>query len=111
MSKAGKSYMAAIETPIRNLGEKDVSFKTEEGFSCGIPIQCAMVAKPLIVASQLAEDGNEVHFKNYCGKILNTTTKREIHLVRRGGVYLLRMWVQDGAPPPKDAGFPRQESK
>ena len=111
MSKAGKSYMAANETPIRNLGEKDVAFKTEEGFHCGIPIQCAMVAKPLIAASQLAEAGNEVLFKKTCGKIINTNTKREIHLVRRGGVYLLRMWVRDGPPPPRDTGFPRQGSK
>ena len=110
MSKAGKSYIAANGTEIPNLGETDVAFMTDEGFSCGIPIQCAKVAKPLIAASQLAEAGNEIRLSKTWGKIVNLTTKKEIHLVRRGGVYILRMWVRDDVsrPGPAEAGFTRQ---
>ena len=114
MSKAGKSYVAANGTEIPNLGEKDVTFLTDEGFACGIPIQCANVAKPLISAAQLAEAGNEVSFNKKYGKIVNLTTRKTIHLHRKGGVYVLRMWVR--ADPKDEAGtgntgFPRPGNK
>ena len=114
MSKAKQSYMAANRSEIPNLGEKDVSFRTDEGFNCGIPFQCAKVAKPLIAATQLTEAGNDVIFSKKYGKIVNMDTKREIKLIRRGGVYILRMWVKDDpsqTPKEKTTVFPRQGAK
>ena len=106
MSKAKQCYRAANNSPIPNLGQKSVQFSIDEGHACGIPFQCAQVYKPLISASQLALAGNDVVFNTFGGKIVNTSTRKVIKLVKRGGVYLLRMWVRDQQYEP--AGFPRQ---
>ena len=104
MSRAGKSHVAASSTKIPNWGQKAVQFMTDEGHTCGIPFQCANVAKPLIAATQLAEAGNEVVLRKRDRVIKNLTTKREVKLHRRGGVYILRMWVEANS----HTGFIRQ---
>ena len=111
MSKANRSYRAANRTPIPNLGQKAVHFQTDEGHACGIPFQCARVEKPLIAATQLAEAGNEVILHKRDGVIRNIRTKKEIKLQRRGGVYILKMWIRDtehqNGEKSEPAGFPR----
>jgi hypothetical protein len=47
----------------------------------------------LISASQLAVSGNSVVIDKSGGRIVNEKTGRTMKLVRRGGVFILRMWL------------------
>ena len=106
MSKAGKGYKGPDNSPIPNLGQKQVSFMTDEGHQCGIPFQCAKVAHPLISVTQLAEVGNDTYLQKKGGYIENQHTKKRIQLVRKRGLYFLRMWVRIPEKGP-EAGFTR----
>ena len=100
MSRAGKKYRAANGTRIPNLGQLNVAFKTEEGRACGMPFQVAAVERPLIAASQLARAGNRVILEDDGGRIVNKKTGKTISLLRRGGVYIMRMRVATDFPRP-----------
>lgn len=95
MSIAGECYKAANASEIKNLGQKDVTFGTDEGHLWGIQMQCANVAQPLIAASQLASAGNEIVLSKSHGLIKNFKTGKTTRLHRRGGLYILRMWVDE----------------
>jgi hypothetical protein len=102
MSRAGGKYRAANGARIPNLGQVKVPFINEEGVKCGIMFQVAEVERPLISATQLAASGNAVIIDGKGARIMNLKTKKVMHLVKRGGVYVLRMRVKaDPAP-----GFP-----
>ena len=94
MSAAGKGYKGADNNPTPNLGQKGVKFQTDEGYSCSLPFQCARVAHPLLSVTQLAEGGNDVFLHKAGGSIVNKKTGRKTSLVRKGGLYILRMWVK-----------------
>jgi hypothetical protein len=102
MSRAGGKYRAANGARIPNLGQVRVPFVNEEGSKCGIMFQVAEVERPLISATQLAASGNAVIIDNKGARIMNLKTKKVMNLVKRGGVYVLRMRVK-AAPAP---GFP-----
>ena len=105
MSRAGKRYRAANGHAIKNLGQQTVRFRIGEGHACAMPMQIAEVERPLIAASQLAGAGNRVIFEKDGGTITSNSTGKEIHMVRKGGVYVLRMLV----PISNSASdFPRQ---
>jgi hypothetical protein len=102
MSRAGGKYRAANGARIPNLGQVKVPFMNEEGDKCGIMFQVAEVERPLISATQLAASGNAVIIDGKGARIVNMKTKKVMKLVKRGGVYVLRMRVKaDPAP-----GFP-----
>jgi hypothetical protein len=98
-SRAGRGYRAANGTSIKNLGEIDVPFATAEGHKCKIPFQIASVEQPLLSVSHLTSAGNMVQLGDAAGKIVNVQTGRSIALERRGGVYIMKMWVPDAAAP------------
>ena len=91
MSRAGRKYRAANGTRIQNLGQTSVSFKTSEGHHCGMPFQ-------------IADAGNRIELGKDGGKIVNLVTGKVIHLLRKGGVYVLQMKIEAAAAP----GFPGQ---
>jgi hypothetical protein len=102
MSKAGGKYRAANGARIPNLGQQRVPFTNDDGGKCGIVFQVAEVERPLISATQLAASGNAVIIDGKGARIVNSKTRRVMNLVKRGGVYVLRMRVKaDPAP-----GFP-----
>ena len=104
MSRLGKSYRAANGNPIANRGQQRVSFTTSEGRPCGMMLQVADVERPLLAASQLAQGGCSVVFETNGGAITNKATGESVPLVRRGGVYILRMYVAAGG---RTSGFAR----
>ena len=69
-----------------------------EGHRCSLPFQVAEVENALLSVSHLARTGNTVELHDEGGKITNKATGRTMDLVRRGGVYILRLKV---------SGFPR----
>ena len=60
MSKSGLKYEGPDKSKIPNLGEINAKFSVDEGHKCGLKMQEADIARPLIAASQLADGGNRV---------------------------------------------------
>ncbi len=98
-SCAGRGYRAANGTGIKNLGQVQVAFGTGEGHQCRIPFQVAEVEQPLLSVAHLTAAGNKVELGANDGRIVNLTTGRTIALEKRGGVYLLKMFVAYGDAP------------
>jgi hypothetical protein len=94
-SRAGRGYRAANGTAIKNLGQVDVPFATVEGHRCKIPFQVAEVEQPLLSVAHLTSAGNLVELGHTSGLVKNITTGRTIALERRGGVYILKMFIPD----------------
>ncbi len=106
-SRAGRGYRAANGTGIKNLGQVAVKFCTAEGDRCSIPFQVAEVDQPLLSVAHLTSAGNRVELGHASGRVVNLTTGRAIALERRGGVYIMRMFVANGVAP-APAPFRRQ---
>jgi hypothetical protein len=98
-SRAGRGYRAANGSGIKNLGVVGVPFATTEGHKCSIPFQVAEVEQPLLSVAHLTSAGNRVELGHTEGRIVNNATGRSIALERRGGVYILRMFIADAAAP------------
>ena len=103
MSRAGGCYRTASGAPVPNLGEQDVKFLTNEGHASEIPFQLANIERPLIAVSALTKAGNTVELYETGGRIIHRSGKMT-SIERRGGTYILRMWVAEG-------GFPRQGAR
>jgi hypothetical protein len=97
-SLAGRGYRAANGSAIANLGQVAVKFNTAEGDRCAIPFQVAAVEQPLLSVAHLAAAGNRVELSHASGRVVNLATGRSIALERRGGVYIMRMYIADGSP-------------
>jgi hypothetical protein len=88
---------------VPNLGELDVKFLTNEGHAGEIPFQLADIERPLIAVSALTKAGNKVELFETGGRIVHHSGKMT-NIERRGGTYILRMWVAE-------EGFPRQGAR
>mgnify|MGYP002176398871 CR=1 FL=1 len=104
-SKTGRGYRAANGTGIKNLGQVAVKFSTAEGDTCNIPFQVAEVDQPLLSVAHLTGAGNRVELGHASGRVVNLKTGRTIALERRGGVYIMKMFLADPVAP---APFGRQ---
>ena len=104
-SVAGRGYRAANGSAIANLGQVAVRFSTAEGDRCAIPFQVASVDQPLLSVAHLTAAGNRVELGHADGRIVNTISGRSIALERRGGVYIMKMFLAD---PAAAAPFRRQ---
>ncbi len=102
MSQAGRAYRAANGSRIRNLGQVRVPFVSTEGRKCNFPFQVAEVEHALLSVGHLAAAGNRVELHDKGGTIAHLVTGKTMSLVRRGGVYALRLRV---------SGFPRPVAK
>ena len=103
MSKAGGSYRVANGQRVPNIGQQAVHFTTDEGQAAGIWFQIAEIERPLISASQLAATGNSVVFNQQGGTIVHEKSGRRTILHKRGGIYVLHMWVRENP----EQGFAR----
>ena len=96
MSKAGGSYRVANGQRVPNIGQQAVHFQTDEGLPAGMMFQTAEIERPLISASQLAASGNNVVFNKAGGTIVHEQSGRRTLFHKRGGIYVLRMWIPTG---------------
>ena len=103
MSKAGGSYRVANGQRVPNIGQQAVHFTTDEGQAAGIWFQIAEIERPPISASQLAATGNSVVFNQQGGTIIHEKSGRRTILHKRGGIYVLHMWVRENP----EQGFAR----
>lgn len=102
MSRTGRTFRAANGSRIRNLGQVRVVFTSAEGHKCSLPFQVAEVEHALLSVSHLTRTGNIVTLHDKGGRITNQATGKTMDLVRRGGIYILKLRV---------AGFPRQGTR
>ncbi len=77
----------------------DVPFTTLEGHKCKIPFQVAEVEQPLLSVAHLTSAGNVVQLGDTAGSVVSLSTGRTIALQRRGGVYIMKMFVADAPAP------------
>ena len=110
MSKAGRKYRGPDGTRIPNEGQQEVQFTSDEGHRCGMTWQIAHVERPLIAVSHLSAAGNKVIFSKTGGEIVNGATGKKIKIQRKGGVYVLRMWVPGATTTSKASTFTRPAS-
>ena len=110
MSKAGRKYRGPDGTRIPNEGQQEVQFTSDEGHKCGMTWQIADVERPLIAVSHLSAAGNKVIFTKAGGEIVNIASGKKIKIQRKGGVYVLRMWVPGPTTPSKASTFARPAS-
>jgi len=109
-AKEGVKYTAADGGEIPNLGEQEMSVYTEEGHQCGMKFQVADVQKPLLSVGQVSAAGNVVEFFKTWGRIVHKDTGRTISFKKKGGVYVLKLWVDQGEKNGNDQmPFQRQE--
>ena len=74
--------------------------------------QVAEIERPLISVSHLSASGHNVVLGKDKGEVVHIATGRKVQIHRKGGVYVLRMWVpateSKGQQVPRAAsGFPR----
>ena len=72
-------------------------FTTEEGHRCGMTMQIAEIERPLIAVTHLSACGNRVTLGKDGGFIEHESTGRRIKIHRKGGVYIMRMWIPASA--------------
>ena len=96
-SRAGKSYNSASGHPLYNLGELPLRACTDNGLDTDVLFQLADVSCPLVSVSHICDHGNRVVFGRSGGVIYNLTTGMEVPFERRGGVYILGLWVRRGS--------------
>ena len=77
-----------------------VPCSTAEGHHCEIPFQVADVEQPRISVAHLTAAGHRVELGDSDGRVLNLQSGRTIGLERRGGVYIMKMFIADPTPVP-----------
>ena len=94
MSKEGKGYKVANGTQIPNMGEKQIQWVDDRGMIGQMTMQVTDVTKVLASVSKVCDAGNTVTFGARGGEIRNEKTGKVTPLVRKGGVYVLDVWVK-----------------
>ena len=94
-SVAGRHYVAANDAEIKNHGQRDIRFWTEEGLNKSILFQSADVGRALVSVNRLNEAGCEVILNKKRPRII-TSSGQVIKLRRRGGAFVLTMWKKSG---------------
>jgi hypothetical protein len=100
MSKLGLTFSGPDGSEIQNLGEQDALWESDEGIHCKMVVQISEVDRVLLAATELADNGFEVILRKRDGIIKNLRTGKTIKLLRKGGVYIVRMWVKTSGTPP-----------
>ena len=92
-SQAGRHYIAANDAEIKTYGERRVDFMSDEAHKKNIMFQDADVGRTLISVDKLSSAGCEVILKKEGPKIV-TASGETLMLKRKGGVFILTMWVK-----------------
>ena len=88
-----KKFVAANGEQIKDLGEKNIPFKTNEGIQRCITFRSASVVKHLISMQKVVRAGNIVVLDEMNPHIRNTRDGTVIKLDVNNGVYTMDMWI------------------
>ena len=100
--------MTADGGEVPNLGEMPVNMVTREGHLCDMTWQVADIKKPLLAVAALTKTGHEVRFRKADGEIVHTATGKTIHFQKKGGLYVLTLWMRAKSKGDGKQGFQRQ---
>ena len=89
------SWIGAGGDGIPKLGEMKVPFVTNEGKKARMRIKAGDVNKTLISVSRLQEAGFDINLTKY-PHLRNTRTGEKINLLKKGGMFILTMWIKIG---------------
>ena len=89
------SWIGAGGDGIPKLGEMKIPFVTDEGKKVRMRIKAGDVNKTLISVSRLQEAGFDTNLTQY-PHLRNTKTGEKIHLIKKGGMFILTMWIKIG---------------
>ena len=94
-SRAGLNYISAGGGKLPNMGEKQITFMTNEGQGMRMKFQVAPVTKPLGSVKRIVEQGNRVVFSETeeGSYIEHCATGQRTALTERNGVYVLDAWM------------------
>ena len=93
-SRRGQTYSSANGSPMKNEGQKNINFITDDGQSLSTTWQIAEVTKPLRSVARICDNGMSVHFFADGGYMEDTTNKRRLYFNREGNQYTHNEWVQ-----------------
>ena len=88
-----KKFVAANGDQIRDLGEKNIPFRTNPGVQRCITFRSANVVKPLISMQKVVRAGKVVVLDEKNPHIRNIRDGTVIKLVANNGVYTMDMWI------------------
>ena len=88
-----KKFVTANGEQIKDLGEKTIPFKTNEGVQRCITFRSASVVNPLISMQKVVQAGNTVVLDEKNPHIRNTRDGTVIKLDVNNGVYTMDMWI------------------
>ena len=91
-----------LEKRSQNLGEQDAFWESDEGIKCKLVVQLSDVDRVLVAGTELADNGFETTLRKRDGLIKNIRTGKTIKIIRKGGVYVVRMWVNIPTTTPSD---------
>ena len=103
-SKRGQTYSSANGSVMKNEGEKEIAFSTNDGATGKTVWQIADVTKPLRSVALICDQGHSVHFFAGGGYIENGNTKQRMRFKRQGNQYIHDEYISKGS------GFPRQST-
>ena len=96
--RAGAEYEVANGESIPNLGERRCEVMTVGSLAPKkIVFQIAAVHKPLLSISGCADMGFDCYLGKEGGSLRDRTTGETIPLVRKGSLYVVKMWVRQDA--------------
>ena len=95
-----KKFVAANGEQIKDLGEKSIPFKTNEGVQRCTTFRSANVVKPIISMHKVVRAGNIVVLDEKNPHIRNTRDGTVIKLDVNNGVYTMDMWICLDEPGP-----------
>ena len=90
--KSPKKFVAANGEQIKDLGEKNIPFKTNEGIQRCVTFS-SNVVKPLMSMQKVVRNGNIVVLDETNPHIRNTRDGTMIKLDVNNGVYTMGMWI------------------
>ena len=93
-SREGREYLSASGDVLKNLGEKELSVVTCEGFPATTTFQIADVTRPLCSIAKVCDKGNRVIFEKDCGYVEDQWGTRS-YFERKGNIYTMNFYALD----------------
>ncbi len=94
-SQRGQHYVSASGGRLPNMGQQKLKIQTNEDRDAMVLYQVAELSRPLTAVSESCDNGNWVVFTPEGGFIWNLKTGGKTSFERRGGIYVLDLWVKD----------------
>ena len=94
------SYIVANWSAIVNQGELTIRGTAENGTAMNVTAQVSEVTKPLAAVREILKGGNRVVLDDEASYIENKKTKKQIHIKRENGMFVVTMNIPKGAVKP-----------